>query len=437
MRTSLKLRQEGNRIFVSIDDDLSPIIIQSRLTEAQKLYNRALNEATTNEDLSSACKNLFSVSSRLQKFYSKRECNEMKMDFHSEMAQKYAKDALQYGYNFQTIDWMNKLKLSAEEAFIDYYKDIFNRTYEERITALLKISRVSPRDVCVLVNYRICECFYRRADELMHSNLIKQALAKNNECDYFFEESFKYAKENDEMLDKLEELKDDFVLQRFSLEGLKSKIVAQKLLKECINNYEEINFDMIWDIIDWYKDAIIKMRGNDIEIEAEISSDLGYIYDEILKLKDKAKTNYQNSWHLVDSLRPKVFTRFTWYRRCAQAIQRYQQEKIEKEEQSFEAQKKKVYDQIKDDLEKIKAKAKDGSYAFLPFIYKNYPPKNSKHTINSNIDSKNLKKTIQIAISHYHPDKNPKDKYGDAWYFTTDEITKILTNFYESLKSVD
>jgi hypothetical protein len=437
MNLSLKNRQEGNKIFQSINENLSPLIIQSRLSEAQKCYNRALTEATTNEDISSACKNLFSVSYRLQKFYSTHEFNDIKVDFHAEMSQKYAKDALSYGFNFQSDEWVERLKESSEEAFIDYYKALLSRSYEERILALLKISRASSKNICVLINYRICECYYRRADELLHSNLIKQAFAKNNECDYFYEESLKDAKENDQIVDELEELKDDFILQRLMLEGLKSKLVAKNLLKECLNSHEELNFDLIWDVIDWFKDAIVKMRGKDIESEAEISSDLGYVYGNILKLKEKSKNYFHISWHLIDSLRPKVFTRFKWYQRCAQAIQQYQQEKIDKETESFEADKKKVYDQIKDDLQKLKNKAKDGSFDFLPFIYKDYPPKNPKHTLSGSLDAKNIKKTIQISISHYHPDKNPKDKYGDAWYYISDDITKILTNFYETMKSCD
>ncbi|RNA39792.1 hypothetical protein BpHYR1_034388 [Brachionus plicatilis] len=434
MTSSFNYRQEGNKIFQSINSILRPLIFVSRLNEAQKLYNHALAEARDNVDFSSACKNLFIVSYKFQKFYSTREFNVQKIDFYCEMAQKYASDALEYGINEQSYEWLAKIKLNAKEAFSFYYESILSQSYEKRIKALIKVLKSSTKEICALIQYRICECYFRLSGQLMNSNFVEKALATNYECDYHYEESLKFSKDNYKMTQTLEELKNDYILQRFTLEGLKSKNIGHNLLHDCINNHEDLNLEQIWDIVDWFRDAIDKLKGKDVESEAELSSDIAYVYDEILKIKDKAKSYYQLSWHLADSLRPKIFTRLKWYQRCAQAIERYQQEKLEQERQSYEAQREQVFGQIKDDIEKLRNKAKDGYYDFLPFIYSNYPPKNPKHTFSGNLNPTNLKKSIQTAIYHYHPDKNSSALYGNAWFFTADEITKILTNFYEKLK---
>lgn len=437
MNASLTYRLEGNKIYKSINNNLPPTIFLSRLNEAQKLYNLALHEALNKVDQSSACKNLSAISFRFQEFYSVYENNSQKHYFYSELAQKYAYDALTHSKNVQNSEWVAKIKLDAIKSFNRFYENILNYNYEKRVDNLVDLKRSSIDEVCVLINYRICECYFRMAADLMNSNLYLKALAANNECDFYYEESIRHLNNDENMINMIKELKEDFILQRFCLEGFQSKIIAQKMLDQCINEHEILNMELIWDIIDRYRDAISKLKGKDIECEAELTSDLGYIYDKVIKNKDKAKDYYKLSWYLADSLRPKVLTHFKWYKRCANAIERYQQELLEKERNSFEAQRQKIYEKIKNDIEKLREKAKEGSYKFLPFIYSNYPPKNPNHSFKNDLNSKNLKRSIQTAICHYHPDKNPKQEYGNEWYFIVDEITKILTNFYEKLKSLD
>lgn len=48
--------------------------------------------------------------------------------------------------------------------------------------------------------------------------------------------------------------------------------------------------------------------------------------------------------------------------------------------------------------------------------------------------TENIKKALQKAILHYHPDKSEPEKNGMKWKILSEEITKYLTSRYELLK---
>lgn len=58
MTESALLREKGNRIYLSITENLSPVIMKSRIEEAKRLYLSAYNQATNYIDKTSAAKNI-------------------------------------------------------------------------------------------------------------------------------------------------------------------------------------------------------------------------------------------------------------------------------------------------------------------------------------------------------------------------------------------
>lgn len=67
---------------------------------------------------------------------------------------------------------------------------------------------------------------------------------------------------------------------------------------------DNLNVDMIWEVIDWYKQSILLTREKDAEFEAIGHGRLGRVYDQVLKLKFKAKENFMRCLELVNSLYP-------------------------------------------------------------------------------------------------------------------------------------
>ena len=158
-----------------------------------------------------------------------------------------------------------------------------------------------------------------------------------------------------------------------------------------------------------------------MELEAEIVSKLALIYEKVLKLIDKSKFFYYACFNLAEAMKPKSFNNKSWYIRCSNAIKSYQQVVVDEEEKRIQIEKDKIFDQIKDDLSKIKNEAdKNDQVLFIQFIYANYPPKNNKSTKcpakESMKTSVEIKKAYKNALIHYHPDKNLSITYGFDWY---------------------
>jgi hypothetical protein len=57
--------------------------------------------------------------------------------------------------------------------------------------------------------------------------------------------------------------------------------VGEQMLDYVIVNEEITNIDMIWEIVDWFRQAAILTRGTDVELEAMALSRLGKVYDKV------------------------------------------------------------------------------------------------------------------------------------------------------------
>ena len=67
----------------------------------------------------------------------------------------------------------------------------------------------------------------------------------------------------------------------------------------------------------------------------------------------------------------------------------------------------------------------------LDHIYTVHPPKTGQK-IENEITEENIKTSLKKAITHYHSDKQVT--YERKWQVLSGEITKHLTNAYESFK---
>jgi len=71
---------------------------------------------------------------------------------------------------------------------------------------------------------------------------------------------------------------------------------------------ESLNMDMVWEVVDWYKQAVLRTREvTEVEMEAIALSRLGKVFDKILKLKNKAKEYVMKAVELANSMHPRTF----------------------------------------------------------------------------------------------------------------------------------
>ena len=83
---------------------------------------------------------------------------------------------------------------------------------------------------------------------------------------------------------------------------------GDELFRKLLMDEENLNIDMIYEIIDWYKQAVLRTREmTEVEVEAIALSRIGKVYDKVLKLKYRAKPYLLRSMQLANSMHPRIF----------------------------------------------------------------------------------------------------------------------------------
>lgn len=115
-------------------------------------------------------------------------------------------------------------------------------------------------------------------------------------------------------------------------------------------------------------------------------------------------------------------------------LKKYQEETITHEQEEQNKAKEKIKEEMKDELDRIKkTHERQNNIEFLKYVYNTYPPKNETLKLMEDAEE-NIKKALQKAVIHYHPDKSEPEKNGMKWKIMSEEITKYLTSRYEVLK---
>ena len=85
-------------------------------------------------------------------------------------------------------------------------------------------------------------------------------------------------------------------------------LLGDELYEKLVKDEETLNMDMVYEVIDWFKQAVVRTREvTEVEIEAIALSRLGGVYDKVLKIKYKAKEYLMRSMQLAHSMHPRTF----------------------------------------------------------------------------------------------------------------------------------
>jgi hypothetical protein len=287
-----------------------------------------------------------------------------------------------------------------------------------------------------MIDFNISINYYKMTFACLEESKLIEAASSIKECSYYNNECIRrmnaFEKEkhhNPQSLitlnsytnkDMLLEHIESVTVEECVVDGILYKSQADRMLDECINNEEFFNPELIWNAIDLYRNAIVNIKDHDIELECEILSRIGLIYEKVLKIDKQAEKYYYESFNLAETLKPKILNNFSWYKRCMNGIKKYQDAKKDKEDKEYDEKKNSVLEEIKADIEKIKEEnQKSNTYdkyaKFIKFIYNTYPPKNESHKLDEKLLEENLKKTYLYSLTHYHTDKNSEAKFGLKW----------------------
>lgn len=123
--------------------------------------------------------------------------------------------------------------------------------------------------------------------------------------------------------------------------------VADNLLEKCMRDYEEFNSELVWDILDHYKQASLLAREHDLESEAIAISRIGRVFATIIKNEERGHEYFLRAIELAQSLMPKTFYNVDWYKEAHKAVEEHRKKIIEKEEKEKEPQRQKIREKLK------------------------------------------------------------------------------------------
>jgi hypothetical protein len=209
------------------------------------------------------------------------------------------------------------------------------------------------------------------------------------------------------------------------------------LLEKALADLDGGMVELVWDAIDMFKQSIIMARERDLESEAISSSRIGELYDKCLKARANARVYYKHAVQVALSLSPRDFSSADWFVNAQAALLRYQREVLQEEESERKAEQRKYDTELKPVFDQIRA-ADQSAEQLVRFVYQRHPPKNAEHRLDEAqlATQAQLKKVLQRAMTHYHPDKQPvgQDREARIWFFTAEEISKRLTAHYNAIK---
>lgn len=120
-------------------------------------------------------------------------------------------------------------------------------------------------------------------------------------------------------------------------------------------------------------------------------------------------------------------------------VEKYQQDTVTAEEERKKVEKMDILKTLEKEIKQLKDREGSDNEDFLKFIYKTFPPKKKTHKLKlpkmTDQDSyTKMKKTLQKAVIHYHPDSVDEEKHGKKWKVLCEEVTKYVTQRYERMK---
>ncbi|KAL5007138.1 hypothetical protein ScPMuIL_015944 [Solemya velum] len=430
-------RKQGNEIYVTATENFSPVVRKERLNKAINLYYRALTSSGGDDETASAAKNLSLALWRMANLHFMMGRVQDAVRLFVESLKNFGK-SLTSAEGCKQQSWKDELTVSLESCYADVVHLLESMELRDRIAAMRDVIENMPSD-----SIR-ASCFLNLARYHFHFGIIslgkgdhKACLFQMCECYFPLNEASRLGGMMNEIPREVELLEQDVFMHQCTAESIQARLTGDGLLVHVLRDEENLNVDMVWEVIDWYKKSVLQTREvTEVEQEAISLARIGKVYGKILKMKEKSKEYLMRAVQLALSMHPRTFNNDEWYKECTQHLEQYQQEVIEEEESKAKKERDEILKELEKEMSLLKVHDNDLDIDFLKFVYKEFPPKNKKHflgEIPKVLEREERKKMLQKSVVHYHPDR-AKAEDGKKWKALTEEITKRLTRRYECMK---
>ena len=450
MSLSTIIRNQGNDFFRQASRGTCSSLHKTKelYEKALSCYYRAKEKSENPEDECSAAKNIGKAAWKIAGVLAKTNERHQTIFFYLQEAIKGLCSAYNCSETCKPFEWRSEVQgtlgVCLQEA-IDASDASGNADFKiNQLERLISITTVDQATADLHV--RLGTLYFHDGATKLQNGDYKACLSRMRDCYRPIEEVKRLSQilgGLDDLLREARLLEQDVFYHTCSASSIQARVQGDQLLSVALEDEEELNMSLVFEVIDWFKQAVVLAREVEIEQEAVAESRLGVVYDKVLKLKYKAKAYFNHCLQLVESLKPRMFTTDDWYKECVTALQKYQEEVRQRDEEEKRKARAGILEQLTEEIKDIEAH-NTGSIVLIKYLYANYPPKNPSWVKPTDSDmaeweklehgSKDYKKVLVKSLAVYHPDKVDESVHGMKWKVLSEEITKMLTNYYETTK---
>ncbi|CUF46961.1 Hypothetical protein, putative, partial [Bodo saltans] len=218
------------------------------------------------------------------------------------------------------------------------------------------------------------------------------------------------------------------LLNTMYLAGAKKLLQRGKALRE-----ESVHDDeKVFEALDTLRLGVVECQHRKLprDIEAELLSEMGYIWSSILKLDEPAYRAYHASVQCALAC-PQLFTAHNWYKRAKDAVEKREQAKAAEEQRKKNDVDEAINKSLASELATLSAIANTGIESVLKHVTTTYPGRVAfeKHNPekHKSDEDQHYRKLLMKILTNFHPNntttQSPKVKK------LYNEITIVLTNY--------
>ena len=279
---SEQYRQQGNELFAKLKDQehAAPVIRRGRFSDTLKCYNQALSASANDEQRASAYKNM----GALFGYQATRDgTNEADLEYHvKECVTSYGRahelGKLEYsvlaiiitsfvGKESKSNEWLASIRRQIEQFVYDLHACFCMLPPEERLQSLRFVANtfegttIGKLDSIATVYYSLAQFQFEKT-----ISLGKEESQLIYDCRPCLDRALYWAHQSDEFrLQEVADLRDSIWLHQCIHESNKARRTGQQMLLTHLNNDEVLNMDMVWIVMDEFREAILLAREHDIE----------------------------------------------------------------------------------------------------------------------------------------------------------------------------
>lgn len=227
---SVKLREEGNKLYLSVTNDLALVLRKYRLEEALRKYNQALANARNGDEKVSALKNIATASCKFANVLSENGEKFSSIRYYFKSAIENFSASYNFGQSVKSADWQEKLMAAFVICMLDVEGACEDFPYPKKIGFLEECTyAVAVDSIRAEFALKIAEICFHEALSALGDKDFKLSLARLNDCYRPTEEAAKAASRNEELLSDVNVMKEDVKFHTCTAESLQALAIGKYL----------------------------------------------------------------------------------------------------------------------------------------------------------------------------------------------------------------